>query len=122
MPSTRSSAKAVKISRSRVRAMWRNTGRARKWPSTSVPTTTAAAKPTPCQEKPDQPPDAPRSGSTASIGITARSWKSRMAKVACPPCVLSAAALGERLQRERGGGERKRHAADDGDAQVDAEA
>ena len=87
---TSSSANAVKISRSRVRAMWRNTGRATSRPPPSVTTITDAASASFCQEKADPVSAVPRSGRMASIGITAMSWKSSTANVPWPPCVASA--------------------------------
>ena len=107
--STRSRAKAVKISRRRVRAMWRNTGRATRRPPPSVSTITAAGErellPGECVE----PLAVPSSGSSASIGITAMSWNSSTAKVPWPPLRRERAALGQRRERERGGGKRQRH-------------
>ena len=65
MPSTSSSANAVKISRSRVRAMWRNTGRARKRPpARACRRSAASASAAFCQRQRRAARRVPSSGST----------------------------------------------------------
>ena len=53
-------------------------------------------------------PRSPSSGNIARIGITAMSWNSSTEKLAWPPCGLEQAALGERLQHDRGRRHRER--------------
>ena len=111
--STSSSAKAVKISRSRVRAMWRNTGRARRRPPPSVTTITAQ------RERQLLPRERARAARRAEQrqhrehrdhrDVLEQQHRER----ALAALGGERAALGERRQRERGGGERQRHAGDE---------
>ena len=111
--STRSSAKAVKISRSRVRAMWRNTGRASRRPPPSVTTITAQ------RERQLLPRERARAARRAEQRQHREHRDHRdVLEQQHREGALAAlggerAALGERRQRERGGGERQRHAGDE---------
>ena len=61
---------------------------ARVWPQAGRPATQVVPWPPPCSPAAVSTCGA-RSGNTASIGITARSWKSRTANELCPALVLS---------------------------------
>ena len=60
------------------------------------------------------------SGRSASIGMTAMSWKSRTEKALCPEVVLQEVLLREGLQHDGGRRERERHA--DGDRRLPGKA
>ena len=101
MPTTSRSAAAVKISRSRVRARTRNSGRTRKRPPPTIAATAARTASVPAHAgsratsvdaswaAPAAAACVASSGKTASIGMTAMSWKSSTANALCPPAVLS---------------------------------
>ena len=67
-------------------------------------------------------PASPRKGSTASRGMTARSWNSRMPKEARPCRVVQLVLLRQQLQREGGGGQREPQAGDERRAPAQPEA
>ena len=110
--STRSRANAVKISRSRVRAMWRNTGRASRRPPPSVSTTTAHASA-------ELLPGEPGAGLARAEQRQDREHRDhgdvleqQHRERALAALRGERAALGQRRERERGGGKRQRHGRD----------
>ena len=92
MPTTSSSAAAVKISGVRLLAIQRSTGRSSRRPpkmmAAITPTilSTSSAMSAGVWPAPS-PAAAPSTGSSARMGMAATSWNSRMEKPACPLCV-----------------------------------
>lgn len=81
---TISNADAVKISRCWVAATIRSSGSSANRPPTTMPTITAAALAAPGQSKPSAAACCPKKGIKASMGMTAKSWNSRVAKPSRP--------------------------------------
>jgi hypothetical protein len=135
MPTTSSSAAAVKTSDVLLRAIQRSAGRSNRRPPRMTPPTIpmtliasqdrltlgrAGFEP----ETPSTRP--PSSGSSARIGIAATSWNKRIEKPACPLDVAQQVALLHHLKRNRRGRqrqpERRHHGGRPGDAQRDRHA